>query len=165
MLGAQVGELVRLGEGYAGTCEYEAAQVVDLVEDLGGHWFAATLLPILIVQPRLESVDRVQVVVFADFIEGLVDIFRASLDFGGFDTVDLFHQLRQVRRSQLEKFVEGWDHILILRAEALVSVWTAFLEDFVEDVAPVIDLSMAVQEAKEEKIVDADLSIFIFEYA
>ena len=46
-----------------------------------------------------------------------------------------------------------------------MSVWTAVLEDFVENVAPVIDLSMAVQEAKEEKIVNADLSIFIFKYA
>ena len=91
VLGAQVGEFVRLGEGYAGAREDEVAQVVDLVEDLGGHWLTAALLPILEVQPSLESVDRVQVVVFADFIEGLIDIFRASIEVSGFDTVDLFH--------------------------------------------------------------------------
>ena len=91
VIGAQVGELVRLGEGYAGAREDEVAQVVDLVEDLGGHWFAATLLPILVVQPRLGPVDWVQVVVFADFIEGLIDIFCASIEVSGFDTVDLFH--------------------------------------------------------------------------
>ena len=111
---AEAGELARLRKLYADSGEDQAAEVLWLIPDLRDVLLPiALLLPLIVGETTIVTVDRRQVVPLKDALTFVLDSLFLHRDVHRGDSINFLHQLDQVDSAKVDQLVDRRYDILV----------------------------------------------------